>query len=158
MNTYKFLLVALMLGMWHGVAAQDKEDEQKMRDRMEAYRAQFLTEQLELTPEEAQKFWPVYNKYRKEVDAIQEERIRQHAPHRGHPKTELEGLTEEEIYQKVESEMKMQQNLLNLRKKYFKSFDEVLPIKKVALLYIAEGEFQRRLIRKLGERRPPPRE
>lgn len=156
MNTYKTLLIILLTGICHSAFAQSAEaEEQKMRDRMEAFRAQFITEELELTPEEAQKFWPVYNQYRKEVDDIQEKRLKQHARLHGDPKEELAGLTDEEVYRKLEAEMKMQQNLLDLRQQYYRKFDEVLPIKKVALLYMAEGEFQRRLIRRLGERRHP---
>ncbi len=156
MNIYKLFTVLLLVGLWQGALAQKGEDEQEMRDRMEAFRAQFLTEQLDLTPEEAQRFWPVYNQYRKELDAIQEKRMKRHGKHRGHAKEALNELSEEQIYQQLEEEMKMQQNLLDLRRKYYERFDEVLPIKKVALLYMAEGEFQRRLIRRLGERGKPP--
>lgn len=156
MNTYRFLLALFFLGLTYISYAQESEDDQKAKERIEAYRAQFLTEELELTPEEAQQFWPVYNQYRKKVDAIQLERMRKHARFRGNPKAELEALSDQEVYREVESEMKMQQELLDLRKEYFRKFDDVLPIKKVALLYRAEGEFQRRLIRRLGERRGPP--
>lgn len=158
MNTCKALLIVALLGLTQVIHAQQDAEEQKAKDRIEAYRAQFITEELELTPEEAQRFWPVYNQYRKEVDAIQLERMRKHAKFRGNPKAELEGMSDEEVYREVESEMKMQQELLDLRKEYFRKFDAVLPIKKVALLYRAEGEFQRRLIRRLGERKGPPRE
>lgn len=42
--------------------------------------------------------------------------------------------------------------LLDLRKLYYERFRKVLPIKKVAKLYEAEKEFQRRLIRRLANR------
>ena len=158
MNIYRTLVLMIFLGLTQSGFAQEKHDEQKTKERIEAYRAQFITEELELTPEEAQKFWPVYNEYRKKVDAIQLERIKKHARPHGNPRAELEGMSDEEVYKEVEGEMKMQQELLDLRKEYFKRFDEVLPIKKVAMLYHAEGEFQRRLIRRLGERRGPQRE
>jgi hypothetical protein len=158
MNTYRILVVLVVMGLSQAAYSQGNEEEQKTKDRIEAYRAQFITEELELTPEEAQQFWPVYNMYRKKVDAIQLERMKKHAGFRDDPRAELDAMSDEEVYQEIESEMKKQQELLNLRKEYFKKFDEVLPIKKVALLYRAEGEFQRRLIRKLGERRGPHRE
>lgn len=158
MNTYRIWSLLVLMGLATTGFSQSREEEQKMKDRIEAYRAQFITEELELTPEEAQSFWPIYNQYRKEVDAIQEERIKRHMRNRGSGKEELAEMTDAEIYAEVEKEMKMQQDLLNLRKEYFKKFDEVLPIRKVALLYRAEGEFQRRLIRKIGERPGPPRD
>lgn len=152
MNTYRSLLCALLLGMAPGIIAQNNADEQDMKDRVEAYRAQFITEQLALTPEEAQQFWPVYNEYRRKLDAIQHERVRQHFRDKGQQKEELSSMSEAEIYQMVETEMDRQQELLNLRREYHKRFDQVLPIRKVAMLYRAEADFQRRLIRRLRER------
>jgi len=148
----------MLLSLSSEIVAQKNEDSQKTKERMEAYRAQVINEELALTPEEAQQFWPVYNQYRREVDAIQLVRMRKHADFRSDPHVILEAMSDQEIYRELESEMKMQQELVDLRRKYFSKFDEVLPIKKVALLYRAEAEFQRRLIRKLGERRGPPQD
>ena len=38
--------------------------------KIESYKIQYLTEKLDLSPEMAQKFWPVYNQYQKEMRAI----------------------------------------------------------------------------------------
>jgi len=35
--------------------------------RLEAYKIAYLTKKLNLSPSEAQKFWPIYNKYQEEV-------------------------------------------------------------------------------------------
>jgi hypothetical protein len=42
-------------------------------EAMESIKVAFLTRQLALTPEEAQKFWPVYNQYIAELRRIRKE-------------------------------------------------------------------------------------
>jgi hypothetical protein len=44
------------------------------RERLEAYKIAFFTKRLNLTPGEAQKFWPLYNEYQETKTRIQLER------------------------------------------------------------------------------------
>ena len=58
-----------MLGIAFSLGAQapsQKGNHQQMKERLQAEHIAFLTEKLELTPEEAQVFWPVYNKAKAE--------------------------------------------------------------------------------------------
>lgn len=153
MNTCKQFFLLVLLGC-SSLALAQRETHRPAEEKIEAYRAQFLTEQLDLSPEEAQKFWPVYNEYRKELEEIRSKRPAGNL--RGRPGEEaLDEMSDTEIQKMMESEMARQQQLLDLRKKYYQKFREVLPIRKVAQLYRAEIEFQRRLIRRLGERNHP---
>ncbi|MGD1844438.1 MAG: hypothetical protein ACFB10_03495 [Salibacteraceae bacterium] len=47
------------------------------QDRLAAYKVAYLTEQLQLSPSEAQKFWPIYNEYQDKLDAINGETRRE---------------------------------------------------------------------------------
>jgi hypothetical protein len=44
-------------------------DEAK-RAKIESYKAQFITEKLQLTKNEAENFWPVYNEAKKNIDEL----------------------------------------------------------------------------------------
>ena len=46
---------------------------EEKREEIESMKVAFLTKKLELTPEEAQKFWPVYNQFQGELDKIRDE-------------------------------------------------------------------------------------
>ncbi len=48
--------------------AQKSNNEKQ--EKLEALRIAFFTKQLELSPEEAQKFWPVYNNYQSDLQAV----------------------------------------------------------------------------------------
>ncbi len=113
---------------------------QPQRERIEALKKEFLAKKLDLTSDEAAKFWPVYNNYRKEMgDAYHERRQKRGGHGWGNnlsPNTELAFET----------------RILNLKKKYQKEFSEVLPAQKVEQFYMAEREFREQLIKQLKHR------
>ncbi len=150
MNIYKNTLVAIFLIFGTVGYAQPEREKQDMKDRIEAMRISFITQKLDLTPEEAQKFWPVYNQYRKELEIILG------AEEEGHPRDrqrpDIDSMTDSEVKTMMEEQMERQAKLLELRKNYFQKFQKVLPIKKVAKLHDAERDFQRQLIRKLSDK------
>ena len=43
-------------------------------DKIDAYRVAFLTQELQLSSDEAQKFWPIYNDIKDDRDKLYEEK------------------------------------------------------------------------------------
>ena len=60
----KFYTILLSMLFFHGAMAQD---DQHGLGRLEAYKIAYLTKKLNLSPQEAQQFWPIYNKYQQEI-------------------------------------------------------------------------------------------
>lgn len=150
------LLILIFLSSFSAMAQDDsdyKEDD-KRRQRLEAYRVRFLTEKLDLTPDEAAKFWPVYNEYRSKMYELQEAKRMAHPRGKGRSfEKDLEQMTDEEVQKDLEASFKNERAMLDLRESYFKKFKEVLPIRKVALLFRAEIDFHKKLFQKLKKRR-----
>jgi len=116
----KYLLIVLLaLGNWFIANAQDGE-------RIQALKIAYLTKKLDLSPEEAQRFWPIYNKYTEEIRTVRQA----HKP-------ELE--TEEDI--------------LKVRKKYNGEFAKALSAEKVNTFFRSEKDFGAIIQRELQERR-----
>ena len=42
---------------------RSKTGKEKITEKVEAHKIAFITNELNLTPEESQKFWPIYNEY-----------------------------------------------------------------------------------------------
>ena len=61
------IVAALMIAGSLNALAQEKFDD-NWKERMRSEKIAFLTLELNITPEEAQVFWPVYNKVQKELD------------------------------------------------------------------------------------------
>ncbi len=138
------LAVALSLIVFTSFAQRDRG---AMHDRLEAQRISFLTERLELTPDEAQKFWPIYNEYKAEQKALKKAR---------RPKKKVDEMSEEEIEAFILQSFEREEKEIALKRKYFQEFKRVLPIRKIGKLQQAEKEFRRKVIDRLktkGERR-----
>lgn len=120
------------------------------RERIEAQKIAFLTEKLELTPAEAQVFWPVYNEFNAKREQIIESFRKRHKELRNMDEVVL---SEEEAAGLADQELVEAQQLLDLRKTYHAKFKSVLPATKVLKLYRAEDNFKRVLLNHLREGR-----
>src|SRR5580693_4639131 len=95
------ILYGIIFTLCISVSAQNGE-------RIQALKIAYLTKQLNLTPEEAERFWPVYNQYTEIVRKIRIDAL-------GNKEDEI--VTEDKI--------------LGVRKKYSVEFGKVLPPDKV---------------------------
>ena len=118
-------------------------------DNIEAQRVAFITHKLELTPDEAKIFWPVYNEY----DAKRHELKKSFKNEDNFNKQDLDKLTENEASQLLDNQIIEAQKFLDLRKEYHAKFKSVLPAVKVLKLYDAEREFQKVLMDKIRQHR-----
>lgn len=118
------------------------------KEKIEAMRIGFITQKLDLTSDEAQEFWPVYNDFQKKKDEMQKKKRED----KRNMKANLDSLTEKQIESMVDAEMIFRQKSLDLEKEYHGKFKSVLPIKKVAKLYRAEEQFTHRLLDQISDR------
>jgi hypothetical protein len=109
------------------------------KEKIDALRVAFITEQLDLTTDESQKFWPVYNEYQDKLKAARRE-------FKALPTT-FTGDKDAQEY--LDAELLFKQRELSLYKEYFDKFKKVLPVKKVAQLRKAEEDFKKELVRQL---------
>ncbi|MBA3705318.1 MAG: hypothetical protein H0W84_05305 [Bacteroidetes bacterium] len=124
------------------------ERKEERKENIESMKIAFITQKVELTPLEAQVFWPVYNQYN---DKMQELR-KKHKEDKHEAKQNLDSLSNKEVEQQVDNEIIFRQKELDLQKEYHAKFKSVLPIKKVAKLYAAEEQFKMVLLNKLKDR------
>ncbi|MEO8087666.1 MAG: hypothetical protein ABI763_12640 [Bacteroidota bacterium] len=127
----------------------DSQPQRPARERVEAMKVGFLTQRLNLTPEEAKTFWPVYNKYQDELEVLRKSRRENLV----NAKMNFDEMSEKDVEKAVDSELGFRQNELDLLKKYHGQFKQVLPIKKVAKLYRAEEDFKRELLDRIKDNR-----
>ncbi|MBV6403647.1 MAG: hypothetical protein IT228_04620 [Flavobacteriales bacterium] len=153
---HTFLCCALALA--GTVFAQD-DDPPIPADRLQEVKAQrsaYLTQKMGLSPEEAQRFWPVYNQYDKEQEAMQRERREAMRALRAD-----KDLTDAEAADHIERGLAAQQRELDLRKRYSSEFIKLIGARKTLELHRAERDFNRELLRRMRDRHdappPPPR-
>lgn len=122
-----------------------------------AEKVAFLTLEVGLTPEEAQAFWPVYNQIETEKDEAMFAMIK---AYKEMHKAIEEKKGDKEISVLLDKYLEAQKKLNDIENGISARYKAVLPVEKVAKLYVAEEEFRRQQIRKLhhgGEGKPQPR-
>ena len=144
----KKLTIIFLLGLFSTAAfSQGPPPPMFDEEKIEPLRIAFLTKYLDLTSEEAQKFWPVYNKMRDEIKIVID------ADKALKDGKSINDMNEEELNKFISSHFENDQKMLDLKKKYAEEFKKVLPLKKVALLADAENEFKRQMIQHASEKR-----
>lgn len=120
------------------------------KEKMMSERVAFLTLEMNLTPEEAQVFWPVYNQINGEKDEAIHNVFKAYKALDEAIKTER---SEKEISRLLDAYLSAKAAQSEFEKKADEQFRKVLPVSKVAKLYLGEEKFRRQHIRKLHEKR-----
>jgi hypothetical protein len=140
MKTLKVLLILLMA---IPAFAQEETEElpknPKAQEKIKAAEAAYITERLGLTPEEAEKFWPVFHEFRQKRQGLREQ----------YKDARKAGKPEKEI---LDLEFKLKQDQLDLEKDYSQRFQKIISPQKLMNLRQAEGDFRRLLLRQIQER------
>lgn len=127
--------------------AQDDEElpqpsDKKVRDKIEAARIAYITDQLQLTPQEAERFWPVYREF-----AEKRREIRQQL--RNTAKNADPNQTDEEV---VDQQFKAKQQELDLEKDYSGRLLKVISAQKLRSLPQAERRFRQMILDQIQRR------
>lgn len=135
-----FLLVSLL---------SFSQDFKEKREKIKALKVAYITEKLELTPQEAEKFWPIYNTYDDKEFEMRHSKMKSII--RKIEDGGLEKLSEKEAATLIQQMESNEDELYALRKKYMKDLQKVLSAKKIILLRKSEEEFNRKLLRQFKE-------
>jgi hypothetical protein len=136
----RFLLTAaIFLGSFTITRAQEgisEEDNAKKMEKIQALYVAYITKELNLTADDAQKFWPVHAEFEKDLKSV-----KQDLP-----------------------ELERQQKVLDVKKRYQERFTRVLGnSNRTEIFFRKDGEFRRKLIERLRQMRQkrqnmPPRQ
>lgn len=122
------LILALFLGSIPALEAQDNQPPGE--DRIKSLYVAYVTQQLQLNPDEAQKFWPVHAQFEADMKAVKPDM----------------------------PELDKQQAVLNIKKRYQDNFNKILGPNRCEHFFRLQGEFKEKLIKMRNKRqqeRPP---
>ena len=139
MKKHIFIFLIFLISITFSFAQQPSPG--KRIKEIEAIKIGYITRRLSLTPEESQKFWPVYNTYQKELLIINKQKKENRIAQNTNPE------------KLVDNDFKFDTQILELKKKYRVEFAKILSAEKVKSLYIAEREFREELIKQLKNRK-----
>lgn len=117
------------------------------KERIKALKVALITEKLEFTETEAQKFWPIYNAYEKEVDMLR------HNARDKRRNLKIETLTEAEAQQVLKDFLDFEKEQQNLKSDLVESLLTAIPAKKIILLRVVEEQFKKQMLEEYQKRR-----
>lgn len=139
----KYLIVVVLSLFSLTRTAVFAHQEGDWQEKMRAERVAFLTTAMELTPAEAEKFWPVYNSMEAERRASFGKVMR---AYKALSDGVAAGKTDKELEVLVNDYTTANKNSHSIEAKYTPQLVKVLSVSKVAKLFVAEEEFRRQQI------------
>ena len=139
----KYLIVVVLALFSLTRTAVSAHQERDWQEKMKAERVAFLTTAMELTPAEAEKFWPVYNSMEAERRASFGKVMR---AYKALSDGVAAGKTDKELEVLVNDYTTANKNSHSIEAKYMPQLVKVLSVSKVAKLFVAEEEFRRQQI------------
>lgn len=137
----------LSISIAFGLQAQPGQDQlpPRAQEKIEAYKIAFFTEKLQLTPDESKDFWPLYNQFDNEMEALKD-------------KYNLDGkrielMSDKEVEDFIGQHLAVEEQRVKLQRDYVERFKKVLPIRKVAMLQRIDREFKIALLEEIKRRR-----
>ncbi len=135
-----WLLISLVL--LAGMASAQGDGRQKI----EAAKIAMITNRLNLSPEQAQQFWPVYNEYNaRKVDLNKHVRQLNNSPNR-------QSFTDSDVISDLKEINATKQKLADLDDEYLNKFLKVISPAQVAELYKTEQVFNKMLLQRMNQR------
>jgi Spy/CpxP family protein refolding chaperone len=127
--------------------AQKKINEENYK-KIKTLKVNYISSELNLTPEVAEKFWPIYNQYEKTNRQLRSTKIRD-------IKIEIEqngsidNLTDSKALEFSKSFLKISEKYLENKRTSYKKLEKVLTPQQLLKLNFVEIEFNQKVLRKL---------
>lgn len=144
MKRYTLLLVIIVLTF--ATTAGFAQDNRPSKERVEAAKIAYLTDKMELTSEQAQKFWPIYNEYEaKRRDLLK--------TYRSGYRQNVDELSEQEAKARIEEMFSIREKELALEQEYAAKYMRVISNIQLIKLYRGERDFTKLLLKRLDNNR-----
>ncbi|MGD0340911.1 MAG: hypothetical protein ABSA76_04280 [Bacteroidales bacterium] len=118
-------------------------------EKLNAYKIAFFTKKMNLSSEEAEKFWPLYNEFQDKKFRIQQERVLLNRNFNQNGGT----MSDKELTEAGDKYIALEVQETSLSQEYHNKFKEILPPAKIIRLYQAENQYKLQLLNQLQNRK-----
>jgi hypothetical protein len=147
----KYILSSLLVILVSFLSfAQNGKQCLQHREMIKAKRVAFITESLNLSVKDAQAFWPIFNDYSNNLEAL---RVKKHTQMKN-VYLNSKSLTEKEYQGFLNQYIYFIEEETRLKKDYQEKLSKVLSAKQIFLLYKSEKDFKRQLMLDLKKQKP----
>lgn len=149
MKKYKLMtLIALLLSV--ATFAQPGSRFKEKKEQVKSLKVAFITNELDLTPEESAKFWPVYNAFEDKQHEIRKQKLKVYMDRADNS---IDKLSEKEATNVLNQMESTEEELHQLKKKFITNLKGILPATKILKLKKAEEEFSKKLLQQYRDKK-----
>ncbi len=153
MKIKKMRVVLTVMIVMIGLASVAQPPDRPSKEKMEQLKVAFLSEELDLSVEEGQKFWPIYNEFTSKRDVLDEQKKKDKKQMK-----KLENPSDTDVENALNAMTQSRIDEIMLEDQFIKDCLPVLGPEKTLKLIKSERKFKRAMIDKMkGDRPPPPR-
>ena len=143
MSRFLTVITAVFMSMQMIYASDRCREDDGWRDKMKAEKVAWLTTAMDLTPAEAEKFWPVYNNMENERrDAFGKVMKAFKALDEGIKA----GKSDKELSVLLNAYVNAMKDSRSVEAKFTPALTKILSVEKVAKMFVSEEEFRRQQI------------
>jgi hypothetical protein len=129
-----------------------RDDMGDKKGKLKTYKIAFLTDRLELTPAEAEKFWPVYNEHEAAMETFHKDFRKSHP----FEPEDIDAMSEADANVFIKQHLDHELQVFEMQKAFLGKLNGVIPAKKILLLMEAEKDFRVEVVRKMAGKDGPP--
>ena len=115
------------------------------RDKIKMLKISYLIDRLKLTPDEAQKFWPVYNIHDKKKHELKV-KLRSEIKKAIKENENINAVSENDAERLISLKLSTEKKIYELHENFITKIKKILSYKKIIQLELAEMEFGRKLL------------
>ncbi|HNP32280.1 MAG TPA: sensor of ECF-type sigma factor [Flavobacterium sp.] len=131
--------------------AQDGPFIRKKKEQIKTLKVAFITNELSLTPDEAAKFWPLYNAFEDKQQEIRKQKLKGYLDRMDDDS--FDKLSDKDAATILSQMESTEDELYQLKKKFTASLKGVISPVKILKLKKAEENFNRKLLQQYRDRK-----
>lgn len=129
--------------------AQENKDKQQHRERIKAMKVAYITQELNIDPKLAEKFWPVYNQYEcAKTDLHKKEHFESE---------NIENITEAEAEKMLTEFLNIEKQEYTVKKELYTNLKKIMSAREIIKLHKLESDFNKKLIKEYHARKAAER-
>lgn len=136
-------IISTLFLIWIACFVANGQSRQERFEQIENQKTAYITKQLRLTPNEAQKFFPLYNQYTKEIRSVKSKKSRGNQNDRSRGNSFRPG----------NDAIEFDAQEVDIKKKYRAKFADVVGQSRASQFFSVEQEFIELLYKELNSRR-----
>ena len=146
-NIFTLLIVLISIN----ALAQDGAFIRKKREQIKSLKVAFITNELNLTPDEATKFWPLYNAYEDKQRDIKKQKLNGYLQRMDDDS--FDKLSDKDATAMLAQMESTEEELFQAKKKFVTSLKGVITTVKILKLKKTEENFNRKLLQQYRDKK-----